>query len=279
LNVTVERRVFEVLKNREALKAHVSRVLYERTKEARLYPPDIATSSMTSSVLFLLGEQCDDGKHSGDPCLVFNKRSARVRQAGDLCFPGGRIDPHLDVFLSRFLKWPLSPLARWPYWPQWRKVRKGEAKRLSIVLATSLRESLEEMRLNPFGLTFLGPMPSRALSMFRRVLYPMVVWINRQKHFFPNWEVEKIVRIPLRNLLVPDAYACYRIRFEHREKGAFVQDFPCFLHEKDKEILWGVTYRIVMAFLEFVFEFRPPALESLPVVRSVMNETYLKGAG
>jgi 8-oxo-dGTP pyrophosphatase MutT (NUDIX family) len=271
--------MLKVLKNRETLKAHISRVLYERTKEARLYPPDIATSLMTSSVLFLMGEQCDDGRSSGDPCLVFNKRSARVRQAGDLCFPGGRINPHLDVFLSRFLKWPLSPLVRWPYWPQWRNVRKEEARRLSIVLATSLRESVEEMRLNPLGLTFLGPMPPSALSMFQRVLYPMVVWINRQKHFFPNWEVEKIVRIPLKNLLVPDAYACYRIRFVHREKGTYVQDFPCFNHERDKEILWGVTYRIVMAFLEFVFQFTPPALESLRVVRGVMKKTYLNGAG
>ena len=106
----------------------------------------------------------------------------------------------------------------------------------------------------------------------------MVVWINRQRHFFPNWEVEKIVRIPLQNMLVPDAYACYRIHFEYRGKGTFVRDFPCFLHEKDKEILWGVTYRIVVAFLKFVFEFSPPALESLPVVRGVRNESYLNGA-
>ncbi len=268
----------ELLKDSQGLKTHISRVLFERTKTVSLYPPDIATSPMTSSVLFLLGEQCDDGKRSGDPCLVLNKRSARVRQAGDLCFPGGRINPRLDVFLSGVMRWPFFPLARWPYWPQWQKNRKAEAKRLRIVLATSLRESVEEMRLNPLGLTFLGPMPSRALSMFRRVVYPVVAWINRQKRFFPNWEVEKIVRIPLKNLLVPEAYACYRIQFEHREKGTFVQDFPCFLHEKDKEILWGLTYQIVMAFLEFVFEFRPPALGSLPVVRGVMKETYLGGA-
>jgi hypothetical protein len=158
---------------------------------------------------------------------------------------------------------------------------RGETERLSLLLATALRESVEEMRLNPFGLTFLGPMPSQDLSLFRRVLYPMVVWINRQKHFFPNWEVEKIVRIPLRNLLDPSAYACYHIRFEQSEKGTFVQDFPCFLHEskREREILWGVTYRIVMAFLEFAFGFNPPALELLPVIQGRMSESYLHGAG
>jgi len=51
-------------------------------------------------------------------------------------------------------------------------------------------------------------MPSEDLLLFRRVLYPMVAWINRQKRFLPNWEVEKIVYVPLRELLNPESYAC-----------------------------------------------------------------------
>jgi hypothetical protein len=108
----------------------------------------------------------------------------------------------------------------------------------------------------------------------------MVVWVERQRHFFPNWEVEKIVRIPLRNLLESSAYACYRISFEYREKDVLVQDFPCFLHqaERESEILWGVTYRIVTAFLEYVFGFNPPPLKDLPVIEGRVGEKYLRGA-
>ena len=263
-----------------AFKGEVSRVLYEKTESTCLYPPDVASSASTSSVLFLMGAQGENGRRPGDPCVVLNKRSLKVRQPGDLCFPGGRIDPRLDVFLSKVLTWPLSPLGRWSRWPRWKAGHREERSRLRLLLATALRESVEEMRLNPFGLTFLGPMPSQDLSLFGRVLYPMVVWINRQKRFFPNWEVEKIVRIPLRNLLGSKAYACYRIRFEHREQGSFVQDFPCFLHENEgeREILWGVTYRIVTAFLESAFGFKPPAMERLPVIQGRKSETYLQGA-
>jgi len=131
------------------------------------------------------------------------------------------------------------------------------------------------------GVTFLGPMPSQDLRMFKRVLYPMVVWVNRQHRFLPNWEVEGIVRVPLRKLLEPDAYAVYRIRFQDPGQWTFTRDFPCFRHEKgkEKEILWGVTYRIVMVFLDIVFDFKPPLPECLPVIQGAMNEHYLNGAG
>jgi hypothetical protein len=189
----------------------------------------------------------------------------------------------LDPCLAKGLKLPLSPLVRWPYWREWRRERREQAQRLSLLLATSLRESLEEMRLNPWGVTFLGPMPPQELLMFERVLYPMVVWIRRQNRFFPNWEVERIVYIPLQNLLSPENYALYRLHFRSsHERGSpgFTQDFPCFCHESGggKDVLWGVTYRIVTAFLEMVFDFRPPDETLRPVIYGELEKDYLDGA-
>jgi hypothetical protein len=266
--------------NPEALMEHISGALHQKSFEGGGFPQDVFLSPLTSSVLFLLGGQCNG---SSEPCVVFNKRSLKVRQPGDLCFPGGRVAPHLDFFLSKVLRSPLSPLARWRFWPQWRDHRRDQANRLSLLLATSLRESVEEMRLNPLGVTFLGPMPSEDLLLFRRVLYPMVAWINRQKHFLPNWEVEKIVYVPLRALLNPESYACYRLHFKGVGKGGGeggVQDFPCFRHqnERETEVLWGATFRIVMSFLETVFGFKAPSMDSLPVIYRTMDERYLNGS-
>ena len=178
---------------------------------------------------------------------------------------------------------PFFPLARWSYWSRWRTRRPRPARRLALLFATSLRESFEEMRLNPLGVHFLGPLPSQSLVMFDRVIYPMVAWIPRQRRFFPNWEVEKIVRIPLKDLLNPGRYACYRITFklgqENPQRGS-PQDFPCFLHEchEESEVLWGATYRVVMVFLDLVFGFRPPDVRSLPVVSGSLDENYYSGA-
>jgi hypothetical protein len=270
----------DLLRNPRALREQISEALHEKSREGRGFPEDVFLSPVTSSVLFLLSWHCNG---FSEPCVVFNKRSFRVRQPGDLCFPGGRVAPRLDLLLSKVLKSPLSPLVRWRFWPHWRDHRREQAERLSLLLATSLRESVEEMRLNPLGVTFLGPMPSEDLLMFRRILYPMVAWINRQKHFLPNWEVEKIVYVPLKELLNPDSYACYRLRFNGAGKRGGegdVQDFPCFRHqnESEKEVLWGATFRIVMSFMEMVFGFSAPSMDSLPVIYKTLDERYLNGS-
>jgi len=260
---------------------HVTRRLRERTKGRRIYPKGAAREETASSVLFLLGQYCGDGGRKEEPCVVFNKRSLRVRQPGDLCFPGGRIFPGLDFHLSRIVKLPFFPLGSWPYWSEWYRVRWEESQELAVLFAAGLRESLEEMRMNPLGVKFLGPMPGHSLSMFQREIYPMVSWISHQRRFLPNWEVERIIYIPMRELLNPEGYGCYRIRFEASGKGnGGVEDFPCFRHEgrTGREVLWGTTYEIVLAFLKIVFAFEPPRKESLPVIHGTLDERYLKGS-
>jgi hypothetical protein len=233
--------------------------------------------AVASAVLFLLGRQPGKTNHPEELCLILNKRSANVRQAGDLCCPGGRVSPRLDAGLAKLLKLPMLPLARWPFWPDWRRRRPYNVKWLQLLLATGLRESVEEMRLNPFGLKFLGPLPPQTLVMFQRVIYPMVIWVTRQKRFYPNWEVEKIVCIPLRELFNPAQYACYRLRIETSSATENVNTFPCFRYEKDDqtEILWGATFRITMVFLNYVFGFSPPDIDALPEIRGHLSRSYL----
>jgi hypothetical protein len=42
-------------------------------------------------------------------------------------------------------------------------------------------------------------------------------------------------------------------------------------------VLWGVTYRIVTAFLEMVFGFCPPHVASRPVIYGALDQQYLIG--
>ena len=255
----------------------VTTALHEASRGNPLFLRGLVKSDATSAVLFLLGEH-PRRRHPYEPCIILNKRSMRVRQPGDLCFPGGRISLPFDLCGAKILSMlPLMPLARWVHWPHWKYYRRGEIKHLALLLATGLRESFEEMRLNPLMTRFLGPMPSQNLDMFSRVLYPMVVWIH-QKHFLPNWEVEKIIAIPLSSLLDPRNYACCRILFKTDPVAPIDQgskDFPCFRHlEAGEEVLWGVTYRIVMLFLELVFKFKAPEITSLPVIHRILGERY-----
>jgi hypothetical protein len=190
--------------------------------------------------------------------------------------------PHIDPYLARLFSLPVASLGLWRHWDSWKKSHPRQAKSMSIIWATGLRESFEEMRLNPFGVRFLGPLPPHCLVMFNRTIYPMVGWIKRQKRFFPNWEVEKVVYVPLKDLLNPTLYGRYRLQMGGvygQDRAGSAQDFPCFrLQGQDrKEILWGATYRITIDFLEQVFDFKPPTMETLPVVDGALDETYLTG--
>jgi hypothetical protein len=192
------------------------------------------------------------------------------------------MSPHIDPYLARIFFLPFASLGRWPYWSGGKQFHPGRARTLSIIWATGLRESFEEMRLNPFGVKFLGPLPPQSLVMFKRTMYPIVGWINRQKRFFPNWEVEKVIYVSLRDLLTPNLYGRYRLKMGHStgsDGSVPIQDFPCYRlqNQESGEILWGATYRITMNFLKLVFDFTPPDLKSLPVVEGVLNESYLTG--
>ena len=237
-----------------------------------------------SVVLFVLS-QCADATADGrrQPCLILNKRSAKVRQAGDLCCPGGGVSWPKDRFLGQLLRLPGCPLWRWPGANEGETVETPSHRTLPILLAAGLREGWEEMHLNPLRFSFLGVLPEQHLVMFRRTIYPIVGWAAPH-HLKPNWEVERIVPIPLRNLLDPLHYGRFRPLVSagtiDDPQPLRYDDFPCFIHEDQhgREMLWGATYRITQYFLELIFDFQAPQTDHLPVAQRHLDENYLNGS-
>jgi len=271
-----------ILNDKSALIRHITRVLHERAPAKKIFSDNEVNRQTGAGVLLLLGPGANKKSRSDEPCLILNKRSLKVRQPGDLCFPGGSITPRLDSPLAKFFSLPITSLGRWPYWSQWKRAHPHAAGLLALLWATGLRESLEEMRLNPFGAKFLGPLPPQNLEMFQRKIYPLVTWVRRQKRFYPNWEVDKILHIPLRELLDPANYRRYRLRMKipgNAKPLNSTRDYPCFRFQSNGniEILWGATFRITTVFMDYVFGFNPPELETLPVIQGSLDPTYLTG--
>lgn len=241
-------------------------------------PGDAAVPSV---VLVPLAAGEENGNAPGIS-LILNKRSRRVRQAGDLCCPGGGIQPLLDRLGGGLLTWPGSPLKRSPLGCRWSRDRSPQGRRLRTYLAAALREGFEEMRLNPMRVEFLGMLPRQELVLFRRVIYPMVVWLRGPQRFRPNWEVESILRVPLHRLLQSENYRLCRFRVPAgapAEVPARKLEFPCFAHQTDDgtEWLWGATYRIVMSLLDIALGFVPPPETRLPQITRALDSRYLKG--
>ena len=272
----------QLLTDDATLIQHIIQVLNAQAGQNDIFPDQSLDPAAAAGVLLLLGPRGNHQNNTSEPCLILNKRSLKVRQPGDLCFPGGSVTPRLDAYLAKLFSLPVTSLGRWKYWAQWKHTHPQTARFLSLFWATGLRESFEEMRLNPFGVKFLGPLPPQPLVMFRRVIYPMVAWVQRQKRFFPNWEVDKMVYIRLRDLLDAANYRRYRLYLKtgaNEQSSNSGQDYPCFCFQSggDTEILWGATYRIATLFMEYVFGFKPPILETLPVVEGRLDQAYLTG--
>lgn len=265
------------------LQQRIRKILYRCLRAESGFAAGRSRSVGSSAVMFLLGRQPGWTSAGEGPCLVLNKRSDLVKQPGDLCCPGGGIDLRLDRWGARLLHLPLTPLTRWPFWRELRRERRRTSQRLSLLLATGLREAAEEMRLNPLGIDFLGPLPPQRLVMFQREIYPLVGWIRWQKRFFPNWEVERLVFIPLRQLLDPGRYARFRLTVEGAgNPDHYKREFPCFRYGPPgaRELLWGATFRICMVFLKLVFDFTPPdQAADLPIVEGTLKESYFTGNG
>jgi hypothetical protein len=246
---------------------------------ADLSPRELKRDSV---VLFVLSD-CPAGQGSAEPCLILNKRSPRVRQGGDLCCPGGGLSWGTDRLLAPLLRLPGSPLRRWSQWSRWRGQNSRRGRALAVLLAAGLREAWEEMRLNPLGVSFLGVLPEQHLVMFDRVIYPLVGWAPAQR-LKPNWEVARIVTIPLRKLLDPGHYGRFRPMVtpadDDHARQLRIDDFPCFIHQDahGREMLWGATYRITQSFLERVFDFSPPAMDNLPLAHRHLDGAYLNGS-
>lgn len=271
-----------LLRNPDRLQARIDEVLCRKCGCESLYENSPCDRVKSSSVMLLLGMQPAQNAGLPEVCFILNKRSMSVRQGGDLCCPGGTANSRLDPLIARLLTLPGSPLTRWNHWHTLRQCLPGEARLVSRLLATGLRESWEEMRLNPFFTRFLGPLPSQCLLLFRRVIYPMVAWVSWQRHFITSWEVERIVMLPIRELLKPEHYVRYRLEVPPHMQWRFngkPDDFPCFrfVQGKHVELLWGVTFRIVTLLLELVFEFTVPKLTSLPVVTGMIDDSYVLG--
>lgn len=272
----------KMLRHRTSLLGHIESVLLDERPNSGLVgitPQNLARASV---VLFVLGPvRFNGGSEPPEPCLILNKRSEKVRQAGDLCCPGGGLSWGRDRFISKLVQMlPGSPLRRWRGWGS---ESPASRRLISLLLSVGLREAWEEMRLNPLRFTFLGMLPEQHLVMFNRVIYPMAGWVPIQS-FKPNWEVERIVPIPLRHLLDADRYGRFRPLIlgmgDPEEQQVHATDFPCFIHDDSNgsETLWGATYRMVVDFLERVFGFEPPATQQMPLTQRHLGHAYLNGS-
>jgi 8-oxo-dGTP pyrophosphatase MutT (NUDIX family) len=214
--------------------------------------------------------------------LQLIKRSGRVPQGGDISCPGGMLEPLTDHGLALLTYSRIIPVFQGLSRDYARKRPSATYRLINLFLANALRESWEEIRLNPFNVEFLGPLPTYSLSLFRRTIFPLVAYVKTPWRFRPNPEVDKVIEIPLKHFFDINNYAVFTIESSSSVPTRDVdpRHLPCFVH-KDKdhqqEILWGATFYIIMNFLAIVFDYQLPAIPSTQQFSRVLSSDYITG--
>lgn len=217
---------------------------------------------------------------AGQYVFLLNKRSRNVPQPGDLCAPGGGIHPFLDSFSEKILLLKLLPGIRGPALVLAKARGKSTYRKILFLLGNALRESWEELRLSPFNVEFLGPLPTYRLQSRRWLIFPLVGRVKDAWKAKLSREVEKIVSIPLAAFFDPGNYALYSLQVPEEMASQGIPalwEFPCFVHGEngEDEILWGATFKVIQTFFEIVLGFSFPSPDGKKVIRRALAPNYL----
>ncbi|WP_066061696.1 NUDIX hydrolase [Neobacillus soli] len=170
--------------------------------------------------------QKEDGLH-----VLFEIRSLELRrQPGEICFPGGRIDPQ-DID------------------------GKGAA----------IRETVEELGIYQEHISEVYPL-DYMISPFGMIIYPYVGYINNANSILPNpAEVGEIFTVPLA-FLINNPPEKYKINFKAEPEENFPFDLIAggenynwrargmdeYFYRYEGKTIWGLTARILAHFIELL---------------------------
>ena len=163
-------------------------------------PPGVERES---AVLMLFGERPgSDGDEPTIELVLTERGSALSSHAGQVSFPGGRLDPGEDASTA------------------------------------ALREAREEVGLDPGTVEVIGVLPPLYLSPSRNSVYPVLAWWREPHdlHIASPFEVASIERVAVADLVDPSSRFTVRVGDEYEGygfdvHGLFVWGFTAHLLE------------------------------------------------
>lgn len=155
-------------------------------------------------------------EEDGETHVVLTRRSMRLRShRGEIAFPGGQSDP-------------------------------GE-----VPLVTALRETYEEVGIEPASITPIGWLSPIVTLASDSAIWPVVGLLeSRPEMTIDPIEVDRAFSVSLAELLGDDVYIQERWRREPRRRGSDDEGFfPISFFKVPGDLIWGATARVLTELL------------------------------
>jgi 8-oxo-dGTP pyrophosphatase MutT (NUDIX family) len=172
-------------------------------------------------------------KESEDSFLLFEKRASNLRrQPGEICFPGGKLEP-------------------------------GES-----LLECAVRETIEELCIHQYQIKIIGP-GDIFISPFNLVIHPFIGEIKEYQNTFSTEEVEEIIKIPL-EFFRRGQPAKFKSKLINEPAEDFPYEwipggenypwakgsYDILFYQYENHIIWGMTARIVKSAVELIDQYK-----------------------
>lgn len=130
---------------------------------------------------------------------------------------------------------------------------------------TALRETQEEIEINPDEITLLGQLNDRlTISDFLvRPFVGLITSFSAETLNLKNREIERVFTVPLEWFANPE-----KVRIEYWERQKFIRTMHFWRY--DNEIIWGMSAEIIAEFVELLFG--KDTFKQVPVSPTTMNE-------
>ncbi|WP_409302371.1 NUDIX hydrolase [Peribacillus sp. SCS-155] len=167
----------------------------------------------------------------GETHILFEVRSLELRrQPGEICFPGGRIDPQ-------------------------------DADEESA----AIRETIEELGIRKEDISEAFPL-DYFISAFGMIIYPYAAFIKRPEHISPNpEEVGEIFTVPI-HFFINNPPEVYRVNFKAEPEENFpleriagggnynwqTRSMDEHFYTYGNKVIWGLTARILSHYIQIM---------------------------
>lgn len=187
---------------------------------------------------------------SGEYHLLFQKRAAHIRQGGEICFPGGRVDAEDAHFKATAIRETIEELG----------VRRDQIDilgRLGSVVAPigAIIEpfvgllhigGIDECRIHPAEVERLFMLPVAYFVQHPPERYAVLHEIHTA---YRNEEGQDVELLPAKRLGLPARY--------HRSWGG--RRSRVLVYQTPEDVIWGMTAEMVFEFIRLISAHWPPA--------------------